>query len=710
MQSLFSEKKITSVLSGFLFLMLLTPFVIFPQLSRSLLVSKWLFLSVLVELAFLFCLSCFTWKSIGSRLKHPLFVFYVISVLWIVISSVFGVDPLNSFWGNAARPGGWFFLLHLCLLLAVLLCVEKKTFEKSLDWFIWVGALVSLYAILERIGIVQVLGGHFESRATSTIGNPIYLAGFLLIPLTLSIFQLLKNKQSRMYQCTSILIFIAIIAAWTRGTFLGLAVGAFVGGMIWVWNRFGWKYSISIMVGVIALSAVLFPYTHVQDRNILDRLGYWNIALQSFYEHQIMGVGYENFYRPAEKFYTPDLYAGEGTFIDKPHNQTLETLATSGLVGLGFFLAIIFFATRLLSRHLRARKISVLEFAILIGGLIAFHVQNLFVFDTITTFFAYVYFLAFLVHLEQKGTASPLMSFRKPIAQWTGCIFAVLFIGAMSMFLFFPIGKYFHLLYLLKETRTPEQTLALRAPIGSLPFLYDAAEMGKFYKKSAGDLLSLNQTDLSNVDALLQVSTDAYQRAVDMHPNRGEYWYQLASVSMMRASAHKQPMSETEKKWIQQSMSLMPNRVEPKIAEAYAFVLDGKSDQAVSTLEELDQQFFQSSQFLWTLAIFYRQVGRADDAAEFGYRALQDHVRVNTASAILWIADHYAQKQDFQKVVYVYETVVAIESENVSLLPNLLAAYVSNNQPEKAIEIAKRIQEKDPDHAAEAKDFIDRMK
>lgn len=686
------------------------PIIVFPQLSGSLLVSKWVYSSLLIEIAFLFCLSLFQWKFVFSQLKHPLFLFYTAFIVWIVLSSTFGIDSLNSFWGNTARPGGWFLFVHMNLFFVFLLLLEKKLFEKSTDWFIGVATLVSLYAIFERLGIVPHLGGLFESRSSSTIGNPIYLAGFLIFPLTLALFQFLKNKKSWLYLCSGAMIFFGIITTWTRGAFVGIAVGIFVGGVIWLWNRFGWKMGISFLIVTSTIFVVFFSSMHFVDRNSIDRLGYWNIARQSFYEHPIMGIGYENYYRPAEKFYTPDLYAGEGTFIDKPHNQLLETLVTSGIIGVGLFVTLLFFTMRLLIELVHVKRIAITEFALLTGGLIAFHVQNLFAFDTITTMFAFVYFSAFLVHLERILVVRPSIFFRRPVFQWLGFVFSVLVLGVLSVFVFLPITRYFHILFLAKETRSPEATLAILPKISSLSFVYDQAEFGKFYKKRAGDVLSLNQTDTSNADLLLDASTNFYEQAIHLHPIRGEYWYQSASVSLLHANAHKQFMTETEKYQIQKSMDLMPARVEPKIIASHALFLEGKKEESIRMLEELDRQYYENPQFLWTLAVFYAQVGRRDDAAMIGYRAILKHVRINTASAILWIADYYAQKQDFEKVVLVYEKAVSVEPENISLLPNLLAAYISNNQREKAIEIAKRIQEKDPDHAAEAKDFINRLR
>ena len=111
----------------------------------------------------------------------------------------------------------------------------------------------------------------------------------------------------------------------------------------------------------------------------------WQIAWQGFKERPISGWGWENYNVVFNKYYQPKFleWGLAGTWFDRSHNQIMDFLATSGIVGTLaylFFYVTIFY---LLIRKMKKTEVFTekLPFLILILMFAAYFLQNLTSFD-----------------------------------------------------------------------------------------------------------------------------------------------------------------------------------------------------------------------------------------------------------------------------------------------------------------------------------------
>jgi tetratricopeptide (TPR) repeat protein len=236
--------------------------------------------------------------------------------------------------------------------------------------------------------------------------------------------------------------------------------------------------------------------------------------------------------------------------------------------------------------------------------------------------------------------------------------------------------------------------------------VFDRYALAKRYEVSAQRTMLMPSFDESFFVKFVQGGIAQYDIAVKQHPERGEVWFRLASIGLLSDLAYRSVSHERITEAVEQSIRLASVRVEPFIAEAYQLDLEGKTPEAIELLTTVLDRVPTSPKLLWALAAMYYHLGNIDTAADFGYRGIDDGVSVSAAQNILWVADYYAQKNDFEKVVRVYQRAHDVEPENVALLPNLLAAYVQINRIDKAIAVAELIVKKDPEHAAKAREFI----
>jgi len=367
------------------------------------------------------------------RPRPNLLVLAVLSFLatWF-LSAVLGVGFYLSFWGNLERMGGVFGLAHFALFFLMLASVYKK----YNDW-LWLlrisvstSALVSLLAIFQRFTSLGLTLPQ-QVRVASTIGNPAYLAGYLIFNIFFAVYLLfVRNRQAPgsdgrpqpsvgskstrlLYGGIILLQLVAFVLAGTRGAMLGLTAGL-IFCLIYFARSYPQpdlkKYFLGCLILILALAGLVFVFRGspvVKNNSILSRLSnfslndttaknrliLWQVSWQAWQAKPIFGWGPENFETAANKYFDQRLNPYEAWY-DRAHNFVFDDGVTTGWLGLTGFLAliaIIFYNLIIISRTSRENFI----LAVVFGGLlIAYLTQNLFVFDSFVSFLMLFFILA----------------------------------------------------------------------------------------------------------------------------------------------------------------------------------------------------------------------------------------------------------------------------------------------------------------------------
>jgi tetratricopeptide (TPR) repeat protein len=137
---------------------------------------------------------------------------------------------------------------------------------------------------------------------------------------------------------------------------------------------------------------------------IQTRLWAWGSGLKGWAERPILGWGPENFMYLHMKYFNAKHFTGLGaeTIWDRAHNMPLEILSTMGIVGLISYLSIFFFIFYVLFKRFKEKKISRNVFGILCAMIIAYFVQNLFIFDTTANYLMFFLILGYVNFLNAK--------------------------------------------------------------------------------------------------------------------------------------------------------------------------------------------------------------------------------------------------------------------------------------------------------------------
>lgn len=361
-------------------------------------------------------------KKLVTRLKHPILVSAMVFAGAMTLAAALGVNPTQAFWSNFERGDGAFQLVHYVafLVLCALTLTDRKRLERMLIVNIFVSVPVCLYALLQ-LTITDVNNWFViaaGARVSGTLGNPSYLAAYLMFILSFILYFVLQKKNQWRITLSAIGIFelFILLKTGTRGAFLGLLAAVIV-FVITTASRSESKKVKHWMLGTLAAIAaliVVFFATHqaavwnnvpVLNRlvnlnsainDIKPRLWSWGTALSGFAERPIAGWGAESFGVPFDKYYNPNHFGIE-SFFDRTHNIFLQYAIDGGLIVLIPWLAMFYFYYRRLARRKKDHW-----HTILFVLPIAYLTQGFFLFDTLPIYLGLFVLFTLVINTEHE--------------------------------------------------------------------------------------------------------------------------------------------------------------------------------------------------------------------------------------------------------------------------------------------------------------------
>ena len=223
---------------------------------------------IIVEIIFAVWVGLAVLKEEYRPRLTPLFKVATVFIIILFLADFFSPNPYRAFFANYERMEGFMMLFHLYLYFVMLITV----FRTRRDWIIFfhstlvasllisgVGLLqkycanplngatcqkiaesFSQNALLRSIPLVSLQGGF---RVDSTIGNPTYLAAYLLFHvwlLVLFMYQWWGKWWRVSFYALALLFEVMIIyLTATRGATLALVINAipFLAAVVWFWPR-----------------------------------------------------------------------------------------------------------------------------------------------------------------------------------------------------------------------------------------------------------------------------------------------------------------------------------------------------------------------------------------------------------------------------------------------------------------------------------------
>lgn len=419
------------ILRWAIFISLFTPLIIFSQYLSPFHFGKMIVFRILVEIMAAFYIPLMIVEKKYRPKKSFIVISFSIFTALYIITGLTGVNFYNSFWGSLERMGGIFSFVHFWIYFIILVSIIKKESEwnRILKVSTFVGFLSILFAYGQRF--IQgnfFIGWQHGERLIGTIGNPALFAGYLLFILFLAIFFVLKKdlpKLQRWFFAAAFVLGVPILMMTAvRGAIIAFWGSLFLLALFFVFKSESPKIKRYLSVGLVMFVILVIAIgvsrnqKWVKDNSVLNRvsdvslttdtiqtrLWAWGSALKGWAERPILGWGPENFMYLHMKYFNPKHFTGLGaeTIWDRAHNMPLEILSTMGIIGLVSYLSIFFLIFYLLSKRFKERKIDKNAFGVLCVMIIAYFVQNLFIFDTMANYLMFFLVLGYINFLNSR--------------------------------------------------------------------------------------------------------------------------------------------------------------------------------------------------------------------------------------------------------------------------------------------------------------------
>jgi O-antigen ligase len=546
-------KKLISVL--FSVLLFFVPLVLWPGTSEVFEFNKMVLtygLTALIVGAWV-VRSVYERKIIFRRtiLDIPLLVFIGSQL----ISTILSIDPLTSFLGYYSRFNGGLLstICYSLLYWAFVSNLDEKSALNSLRVTLISAGIVSFYGVLEHFGIDKNLWVQdVQSRVFSTLGQPNWLAAWLvaLIPITWAL--LLKEKvktiQFWVYLSVSILFFWTLLFTKSRSGILGFGVASaiFWGGLAWL-NQKNIRKTLShfLLIGVPIVIISLISGTQYTPNlySLIDgstrkpvaqpqgpaletggtesgsiRKIVWKGATQVWSHYSIFGAGVETFaysyykYRPAEH----NLVSEWDFIYNKAHNEFLNMAANSGTVGLLSYLFLLGATIYMMVKNKSENKS--LNFALL-AGYVSLSATNFFGFSVVPTQLQLFLFPAFAFALT-KNDEGEMKKEKVGSTQKTIAGITIFVIG----YLLLIIGRYWYADTLYSKGKAYN---GIQKPDIALPYLTRAISLtpsqARFHSELAGSYTSYalayhQQKDDKKSKELMDLAVSESKKSIELSP------------------------------------------------------------------------------------------------------------------------------------------------------------------------------------------------
>lgn len=730
------KKTALYIFLSLVFISLLTPFWVFKDLMFPYITSKAFFFRICIELAIpLYTYLVISDKNLRPNLKNPLnilvFVFFLISL----IASLFGINVGRSLWGNFERMGGTYYLAHLCLLVFYIQLIGQAG-QKYLEWFlkafIGVAALVTLNGMSGWIGgPTVVMDPSLPDRVSSTFGNPIFFASYLIVPMFLAAYFAVDSESLAArywYWILSFLLLVGIYSSATRGSMVGLVVGVFAAAVVYVFateNKKARQYGLGALVAIVLVVSALFSIrshlpqgstlyrlVNLRDSNTEARLIQWSMALEGAKDHPLLGVGPENYYRISDQYYNPELYKYDPSWFDKPHNFLLEVLVTTGVFGLVAYLAIFCLSLFALWKAFKAGLIGIWSLCLFVAALVTYQVQNMFVFDTVSASTAFYIITGFCAYLwEESGRGKKRQGTEEKV--WMIVVFAVtsvivLYVMYISNFVSLMAAKRVNYGYAWGAV-DPQKAANYFASALDLDFNLDKRETAARFSSYATNLAISGKTDQLTKDEVKKATE--YQRQIaERVGNDTLVWINLANDELFNSVLQGTPISSKNEEAIDRAIELAPNRVEvwQFLVQLYGYTKDfPKAVEAGRKIVELNPY---RPDLKWQLAMALYLNQNVDEAVKVADQAVSEGYTFKALREFAWYVQYKQQQKKYPEVVKLLEKAVELEPNEIGLFSDLARAYYNIGDYPHARILAEKVIQSSPQLAPAMQELIASIK
>jgi O-antigen ligase/Flp pilus assembly protein TadD len=670
----------------------------------------------------------------------------------VLVADIFGANPYRSFWSNYERMEGFVGLIHLFgyFIVAGSVLTTEKLWTRFFHTIILTSVLMIFYGMCQLSGSESCPINQSSSRLDGTFGNAAYLAIYMLFSIAFTALLLVRHKGDMMVKWIyGVIIFFQMIILYytgTRGVILGFAVGVVFSSVLTLMlvkkNRLVRNFSLGIigaLILVVASLGAVRDAAFVKENPVLDRIAsfsikealnnprfmVWGMAVDGFKERPILGWGQENFNLVFNKYYDPGMYTQEQWF-DRAHNIFFDWLTAGGILALLGYLSLFLAAFVLIWKNEdntttgetrfarfkntfksyfageRAQK--AIEASILSGLLVAYFVNNIFVFDNL---FSYLLFFSLLAYLHHLHTARHSVEKKTRKALEKELPFVV--VGVPVFFLFLAVFYFINMRPLYANQALID---AIRPHAANtftkenLQGFKDAINYNTFGNSETREqiLQAAMQVKDSSVDGKLKQETFDFAKEqilaqIQDAPNDARY-EMFAGILFFRYGMNDEALTHFE-----QAHKLSPKKQTLDFNLILAYLNVKKIDEAYTLAKEayeLDPLFQEAAKYYAIASLYKGDEPFANDLLTKTYSTdlYYDETLINV----------YAQLGKFDKVTAILQKKLSDGGDDPQLRLRLAAAYLEMGKKTESLAEIQKIIDAHPDFKQQGEYYMGQIR
>ncbi|MDP3999589.1 MAG: O-antigen ligase family protein [bacterium] len=649
-----------------------------------------------------------------------------IFILVTALATAFGANPFKSFWSGYERMEGLVTYLHLGAYFLVLGSVfQKKDWLIFFNLFVAAGLVENIHAIFQRLGYLVSLQGGI-GRPDGTIGNPTYLAAYLLFVFGIALFLWLHaSKKWLKFYYLGAALFTAFIIFMTasRGPALALIAGVVLGSIFYlIFSRKKETTFLNkkILLGILLLFLVVpsvvwlgresdlvknnfalsrLTLLSLTERTVSSRFIMWDVAREGFKERFLLGWGPDNFGLVFAKHFKAELWQQEPWF-DRAHSIVFDWLVNAGILGLLAYLGILIAALFLFWKSYREKKISLEELTLFFALFLAYLIHNLVVFDQIAT---YLGFFAILAYAHSVNTSRELKEEKTSISVNKMFMLMIAIILPTAVVFYFVNWKPLQAnLTLLNALVVQGQNIPAGFSAYQKALAYNTfgnVEIREQFVRFAIDAGGSPKVDADLKDQILRSAITESQKSVLENPADPRSYLFLGTIYSRVG------LLDDAIKIFNQAAELSPKKQQIYFEIADVYIKKGDYASAIQILEktlDYDRSYRQARMNLVLVYILNNQQAEAD-------RLLIEEFGTVDAPDVL-LVQIYSKVKNYPRLISVWKALVRYSPETIDYRVNLAGAYMLAGQPQQAILIIEEAIQMNPAFTQDGLKLIQQIK
>lgn len=298
----------------------------------------------------------------------PYLLLYFVSAILYYKSSANPAVASSEFQRMIFSVGAFFIAVQVCS------GTDSVRFKKMVlsGWLVGL-FFISIYGILQKFGGIGRIMVPQLDRVFGTFGNPIFFAAFLIISIPIAMAWFVQSRKFWFRLFLFLVLILSLCALFytgTRAAFLALPTSIFIFYLLlefrqnWQWTKKLWKNKqkilIFLMLMVVAhfLAKALDPRYERFTEKVKNAIHasrmtatsqthtlIWKDVLKMWKNNKWFGTGYGTFHIEFPQYASEELkkvFPQNERIVNDAHNEYLQILAETGLVGFIIFGAMVF--------------------------------------------------------------------------------------------------------------------------------------------------------------------------------------------------------------------------------------------------------------------------------------------------------------------------------------------------------------------------------